>query len=136
MSGRRPLLRSPKFGDGMTSETTEESGVNVCMSALPFGIGRARKRFESNPPDTNEPECIGRPKTGKRTTIERQWRHYPDWTELCNRRLIKISLFYQLCKRCIRGPEGPIRGVFLVAFRDRALASNGLGRLDRPHQRF
>src|SRR4051794_13951687 len=78
MSGRRPLLRSPKFGDGMTSETTEESGVNVFMSALPLGIGRARKRFESIPPETNEPECIGRPKTGKRTTRERQCRHYPD----------------------------------------------------------
>src|SRR3954468_16836142 len=47
MSIARPPARSPWFGEGSTSETTEESGVNVGMSALPFGTGRGRCRFES-----------------------------------------------------------------------------------------
>src|SRR4051794_14847664 len=49
----------------MTSETTEESGVNVCMSALPFGSGRERRRFESEPTDANEPCNIGTTQTGQ-----------------------------------------------------------------------
>jgi hypothetical protein len=45
MSGVRPLFRSPKFSDGTTSKTTEESGVNFGISAAAFGIGRARWRL-------------------------------------------------------------------------------------------
>src|SRR3954469_277529 len=48
MSIARPPARSPWLGEGSTSETTEESGVNVGMSALPFGTGRGRCRFESD----------------------------------------------------------------------------------------
>lgn len=47
MSGCRPLLRSPKFGEGITSEATDESGVKVFMLLLPPGIGSTRLRFES-----------------------------------------------------------------------------------------
>jgi hypothetical protein len=46
MSGGRPLLRSPEFGDGMTSDTIEESGVKLIMFALPLGMRRASGRFE------------------------------------------------------------------------------------------
>src|SRR5664279_4230863 len=71
MSGKRPLLRSPKLADGMTSEAIEESWVNVFMSELPRGIGRARWRFESNPAGANEPSDIGVLKPGRRTAKSR-----------------------------------------------------------------
>src|SRR5664279_2652113 len=71
MSGKRPLLRSPKLTDGMTSEAIEESGVNVFMSELPRGIGRARWRFESNPAGANELSDIGLLKPGRRTAKSR-----------------------------------------------------------------
>ncbi|WP_229176564.1 hypothetical protein [Bradyrhizobium ivorense] len=58
MSGWRPLARSPKFTDGITSEAIEESGVNVFNSATPFGTGRVRCRFESPLEDEDEPEAI------------------------------------------------------------------------------
>src|ERR1700761_8684353 len=47
MSGARPLFRSPQFGDGITSEAIEESGLNVFMFAFSRGAGSARWRFES-----------------------------------------------------------------------------------------
>src|SRR3954453_17354374 len=84
MSGARSLARSPKLADGITSETTEESGVNGCMSALPFGSGSGRRRFFSEPTDANEPCGIGQLKPGRRTAAiflfgELQpWFHYPD----------------------------------------------------------
>src|SRR4051812_48998055 len=103
MSGRRSLLRSPKFGDGMTSETTEESGVNVFMLALPLGIGRARWRFESVPPDANEPECIETTKTGQENgniaSIRTETGGAID-------ALSEFRLFYQLCAPCISAPDG------------------------------
>src|SRR5476649_585294 len=71
MSGKRPLFRSPKFAEGMTSEAIEESGVNVFMSELPRGIGRARWRFVSNPAGANEPSDIGLLKPGRRTAKSR-----------------------------------------------------------------
>src|SRR5882724_6387365 len=49
MSGRRPLFRSPWFGDGMTSEAIEESGLNVFMLALAPGIARTRGGAEGMP---------------------------------------------------------------------------------------
>src|SRR4030088_3182178 len=55
----------------MTSEAIEESGVNVFMSELPRGIGRARWRFESNPAGANEPSDIGLLKPGRRTANSR-----------------------------------------------------------------
>src|SRR5476649_1362281 len=55
----------------MTSEAIEESGVNVVMSELPRGIGRARWRFESNPAGANEPSDIGLLKPGRRTANSR-----------------------------------------------------------------
>src|SRR3954451_1047643 len=67
MSAARSLARSPKLADGMTSETTEESGVNGCMSALPLGSGSGRRRFFSEPTDADEPCGIGQLKPGKRT---------------------------------------------------------------------
>src|SRR5579862_5736592 len=66
MSGRRPLLRSPKLADGMTSEAMEVSGVKVCMFAIGRGSGVAR-RFESVAGDANEPTDISKLKPGKRT---------------------------------------------------------------------
>ncbi len=68
MSGRRPLFRSPKFADGMTSEAIEVSGVKVCMFAIGRGSGVAR-RFESVTADANEPSDISILKPGKRTAI-------------------------------------------------------------------
>jgi hypothetical protein len=38
MSGQRPLARSPKLADGMTSEAIEESAVNVFMVSDPCGL--------------------------------------------------------------------------------------------------
>src|ERR1700694_4328860 len=58
----------------MTSEAIEESGVNVFMSELPRGIGRARWRFESGPAGANEPSDIGLLKPGKRTAKSRRRR--------------------------------------------------------------
>src|SRR5476651_1247269 len=55
----------------MTSEAIEESGVNVFMSELPRGIGRARWRFESGPAGANEPSDIGLLKPGRRTANSR-----------------------------------------------------------------
>src|ERR1700759_4875585 len=74
MSGLRPLLRSPKLADGMTSETTEESGVNVFMFALPLGVGRARRRFRSGLAAANEPASIGQLKPGG-TTAKLRFQH-------------------------------------------------------------
>src|SRR5215212_5706112 len=54
----------------MTSEATDESGVNAFMLALAPGIGRARRRFGPKPSDANEPNDIGQLKTGRRTAIE------------------------------------------------------------------
>src|SRR5664279_1003058 len=71
MSGKRPLFRSPKLTDGITSDAIEESGVNVFISELPRGIGRARWRFESNPAGANEPSDIGLLKPGRRTAKSR-----------------------------------------------------------------
>src|SRR5579862_8569148 len=58
MSMPRPLLRSPKFGEGMTSEAIEVSGVKIFMFAAVFGIGSERSRFESDPSEGSEPEDI------------------------------------------------------------------------------
>jgi hypothetical protein len=49
------LVRSPKFGDGITSETVEESGVKILMFVLVRGSGKARCRFESDPSEVDEP---------------------------------------------------------------------------------
>src|SRR5262249_13201042 len=49
MSGCRPRLRSPWFGDGMTSGTIEESGAKGRMPTAAFGTGSTRWRFESDP---------------------------------------------------------------------------------------
>src|SRR5215210_6723564 len=54
----------------MTSEATDESGVNAFMLALAPGIGRARRRFAPKPSDANEPNDIGQLKPGRRTAIE------------------------------------------------------------------
>src|ERR1700754_4078511 len=84
MSAARSLARSPKLADGMTSETTEESGVNGFMSALPLGSGSGRRRFESEPTDADEPCSIGQLKPGRRTAAIlffgelQRWLHYPD----------------------------------------------------------
>src|ERR1700761_8024905 len=77
MSGKRPLFRSPKFGDGMTSEAIEESDVKVCMFAIGRKSGVAR-RFESASGEANEPSDIRGLKPGRRTatfrsTILRIW---------------------------------------------------------------
>src|SRR5271169_5124714 len=64
MSGRRPLFRSPKFGEGITSEAIEESGENVFIFARGRGSGTAR-RFESVPADANEPSAIWIAQTGQ-----------------------------------------------------------------------
>src|SRR5579864_8182629 len=66
MSGRRPLFRSPKFADGMTSEAIEVSGVKVFISAIGRGNGVAR-RFESVL--LVPPSDISILKPGKRTAI-------------------------------------------------------------------
>jgi hypothetical protein len=65
------LARSPKLADGMTSETTDESGTNVFILALPLGVGRARRRFVSDPAAANEPESMGQLKPGGRTAMVR-----------------------------------------------------------------
>src|SRR3954466_6283405 len=54
----------------MTSEATDESGVNAFMLGLAPGFGRARRRFEPKPSDANEPNDIGQLKPGRRTAIE------------------------------------------------------------------
>jgi hypothetical protein len=64
MSGVRPLFRSPKFSEGTTSNTTEESGVNFGMSALAFGIGRARWRFGAGFSDVIGPNSTSSLKPG------------------------------------------------------------------------
>ena len=64
MSGKRPLFRSPKFAEGMTSEAIEESGVKVCISAMGRGSG-VKRRFESI--DVNEPSDISILKPGGST---------------------------------------------------------------------
>src|SRR5215212_4545699 len=53
----------------MTSEATDESGVNAFMLALAPGIGRARRRFKPKPSVANEPNDIGQLKPGRRTAI-------------------------------------------------------------------
>src|ERR1700722_2705773 len=68
MSGRRPLFRSPKFAEGMTSDAIEESGEKVCMFAIGRGNGAGR-RFESVPEDANEPIDISILKPGRTTAI-------------------------------------------------------------------
>jgi hypothetical protein len=70
MSGKRPLFRSPKFAEGITSEAIEESGEKVFMLAFGRGSGTAR-RFESEPTDANEPDDIELLKPGRRTAIVR-----------------------------------------------------------------
>ena len=71
MSGTRPLLRSPWFGEGMMSETIEESGSNVRMLAAVLGTGRARWRFESDPDDTVGPVGMVQLKSdGERRTVQ------------------------------------------------------------------
>jgi hypothetical protein len=62
------MFRSPKFGDGTTSEAIDESGLNVFMFALSRGTGTAR-RFESVPADADEPINMGTPKPGSTTAM-------------------------------------------------------------------
>ncbi|MGC1554430.1 MAG: hypothetical protein WA806_16775, partial [Bradyrhizobium sp.] len=76
MSGKRPLFRSPKFAEGMTSEAIEVSGVKLCIFAIGRGNGVAR-RFESM--GTNEPSDISLLKPGKTAAInffQTEHRHY------------------------------------------------------------
>jgi len=68
MLGMRPLFPSPKFGEGMTSDTTDESGMNFSISRLALGIGRARCRLVSDPTDVNERNDMQPLKTGETTT--------------------------------------------------------------------
>jgi hypothetical protein len=42
------LFRSPKFGDGMTSEATEESGMNDTAAAPAVADDGARCRFAAD----------------------------------------------------------------------------------------
>jgi hypothetical protein len=82
MLGRRPLFRSPKFGEGMTSEATEESGENVFMFEYSCGSG-AERRFESEPADANEPNDMEWLKPGRRTatvSFQNEPRHYSPMT--------------------------------------------------------
>src|SRR3569832_2984690 len=75
MSAIRPLFRSPKFAEGITSEAIEESGVKVCMFAIGRGSGVAR-RLESVPEDANEPIDLSILKTG-RTTATAYFQNIP-----------------------------------------------------------
>src|SRR5487761_260192 len=68
MSGTRPLFRSPKLAEGMTSDAIEVSGVKIFIFAIGRGSGVAR-RFESEPGDANEPIDISILKPGKRTAL-------------------------------------------------------------------
>src|SRR5690349_12114588 len=52
MSGTRSLFRSPKFADGITSETTDESGVNAFAAGPSCG---ACWRFEADLSEAGEP---------------------------------------------------------------------------------
>jgi hypothetical protein len=49
----------------MTSDTIEESGVKVFISAMAPATGRARLFFESIPADANEPELISWTQSGQ-----------------------------------------------------------------------
>src|ERR1700722_6043406 len=128
MSGRRALFRSPWFGDGMTSEAIEESGVNVFIFALALGSGAARRSLESSPTGANEPSGIGQLKPGRRTAIVRfQSRLHPLFLSDAvgaMRQPVVASHFRRVCagritappnaepageKWCRRGARPPVR---------------------------
>ena len=75
MSGARPPFRSPKFGEGMTSETIDESGLNAFIPAPTQGIGRARWRFASGPSVAWESGGINRIKKTEKHHFQDS--HYP-----------------------------------------------------------
>src|SRR5581483_6274943 len=76
MSGARPLFRSPQFGDGITSEAIEESGLNVFMFAFSRGAGSARWRFESTRSEVSD---MGHFKTDWQATIQDRAITIPSW---------------------------------------------------------
>jgi hypothetical protein len=98
MSGARALFLSPQFGEGMTSEAIEESGVKVFMFDWSRGSGAAR-RFESVPADANEPDDI----SNAQTRQENGNRHFSKWKSLtilrrphqCNRISLRGNAFWR-----------------------------------------
>src|SRR5947207_14733824 len=104
----------------MTSEAIDESGVNVFIFAFGLGSGTAR-RFESKPPDANEPSDMGQLKPGRRTaalafsTIHRLLFLYrvpgamrqpvaaSDFVRLCAGRITRIG-----ARRCRRKRLNPV----------------------------
>src|SRR5262249_31768547 len=102
MSGARPLLRSPKFGEGITSEAIEESGVNVFMFALSRGTGSARWRFEST---LSEVSDMGHFKNWLASNKYRIECHYPFMAALAQSHDRPLSRF---CPRCV--PDASLPG--------------------------